>query len=279
MNNSNIFISDYFNECLLKYNELSSQKKEVAASEFGVHFIEVLIKIYSKIEILNPFLSKNEEAFFKKIKKYGLSDNKLNDFINNFEKLGQWSKEKIKTKTDIISKVEINLLDMVILKSRYQNLPISFLESFKNDFYTLENPRKLFSALNIMYFSDQNATLNYYYELKSILNTSNIVLTRKKTEALPNEYYLNNGLSLEEVAKLDDDALAKLNDTIMSSNNDVDATSGGRTTTISDMITKVLKPAAGATSGSGFVDALLLTGIIATVVMIIVVICVYFGVK
>ncbi len=274
MNSVNIFFGSFFEDCLNKYANIKSNKKNVNANEFGIHFIEILDKIYDN-ELLGPFLKKDKSGFLQIVKQYGLLEGTFNDFILTFEELGEWM--KVKNKTYIISDIEKKLLDMLMLKCKYNNLDSTYFKSFEKELYVLTNPRKIFSALDITYSKDQNATINYYNFLLNSMNRTKLI--RKKPDFLPDEYYINNGLKLDEVKNMDDDTLAKLNETILTITDNNSASNGGRTTTISDMITKVLKPQEGNASGSGFVDALLLTGIIATIIMIIVVICIYFGVK
>ncbi len=251
--NETVFINDFISI------GLSDFYKEPHQASFESHIIECLCDIYGKENIKKVYEARDEAGFQNLIFKYGCAKTVYDNFLRDTIKFENFKNENTKdpsVKSDIGSKVEISVITMFLYKclllapsleeiSHFENNLLNNFSIIKWNFNTALNP---------------NRTRDTWEKKKRML-TDNVELVEIKPEYLDEFTYAKFGTSLEDVKKMDYRMVTELNNYIKSKLT-VEASSLPKrkepTTKWAFLNNTVLS------TGNGYVDALLIAGIIAT---------------
>jgi hypothetical protein len=252
-----IFINEAIDIGIKNYLKNNNEQIDTAHS-FETKVIILLINIYGEINIINPYKLNDQKAFTTNLAFYGLPYASIQNFIKLMDEYENWLTSSNTPKNDILEKISIILMEMVLYKNKSQKINqteysiyddfFNYKEQFLHKINEISsiNPEKVPFLWNIKkaYFSFLN---NRKFTFKPIL-----------PNLLSEEQYKAYGISMKEVNQLSNQAIAKLNDKILSDIDDENA--GGRNK--SKPLQLVL------TSGSGFVDTIVLLSIMATEIMV-----------
>lgn len=259
---NNIFINDSISSGISNYLLIKQEKDYDKAHIFEVYIIRCLCKIYGDINILNPFRIGNENSFKSNLIMYGLKQEKMEEFISLMNDYSKWlNSEKNVGKTDITSKIEIILIDMIIERNKSNKFTNSELDFFDKYFDPKNNN---FATLHNLITKDINIVPMYWNRKKTLLN-NNMKFKRIRNDLLSSEVYDKYGIDKDDMSKMSEEKVRNINNRILQNekeNNKRSKKFNPRNVII--------------TSGNGFVDTLMLLTIMTTEIMIGIMIALYF---
>ena len=217
---------------------------------------KVFSTYYDEINIINPYKLGKEDIFKNNLLIYGMNDKEIDSFVKYMNEYNTWLESSNNSKTNILNKICEILINMILAKSDEREISSEDL-AFFNSFFIPTDP-ELIKIKKLT--TDDLDMIPKLWERKKAWFTQNIVLEVKPPELLSPEDYKRYGLSIDEVKQLSNLKIREINDNILKE--DAENVEGGRTNTKDEPLKLVL------TSGSGFVDTVVLLSIMATEIMI-----------
>lgn len=227
-------------------------------SSFEAHVIECLCDVYGKDKIYEAYSSKDENAFSTLLHVYGLSSNVYDSFLRDTLKYRKFMEEKDREpslKSDIASKVEISIITMFLHKCLLVEPSLEEISHFEND---------LLNNFEIIKWHFNNAltpnrTRDVWDKKKRML-TDNVELVEIKPVYFDEFTYAKYGIKLADVQRMDYRMVDQLNSFIAEKqSNSIEVEKPTSKLSLEGSILKT-----SISSGSGFVDALLIAAVIAT---------------
>lgn len=221
--------------------------------EFWV--IRVLSRICEEINIINPYKLGKEDIFKNNLLLFGMNNKEVALFIKYMDEYNSWlNSPNNNTKTNIPNKICEILINMILMKSEEREISSEDLELFNSFFFPTDAELLKIKSLII---KDTNRIPKLWNRKKAQF-TKKIFLEIIPPKLLPASDYSRYGLLINEVKQLSNLKIKEINDKIK--NEDAANSEGGRTKI--DPYKLIL------TSGSGFVDTVVLLSIMATEIMI-----------
>ena len=260
--NSEFFINESISSGISNYLLIKDGKDYDKAHIFEVYIIRCLCKIYGELNILNPYKIKNEYSFKSNLIMYGLKVSEMEEFISLMEEYSEWlNSEKSVGKTSITSKIEICLINMIIVRNKTKKFMNDEIEFFDKFFDPINNN---FATLHNLITKDINIIPMYWSRKKTLLNT-NIKFKAIRHDLLSSSTYDKYGLDKNEISKMSEDKVKNINNRIIEKEKEDNKRK-------KKFIPKNLI----ITSGNGFVDTLMLLCIMTTEIVIGIIIALYF---
>jgi len=260
--NNEFFINESISCGISNYLLIKEGKDYDKAHIFEVYIIRCLCKIYGDLNIINPYRIKNEYSFKSNLIMHGLSVNEMEEFIGLMEDYSKWlNSEKSVGKTDITSKIEICLINMIIVRNKSQKFTDNEIEFFDKYFDPVNNN---FATLHNLITKDINIIPMYWNRKKALLNT-NIKFKAIRHDLLSSSTYNKYGLDKEEISKMSEDKVKNINNRIIEKEKEDNKRKD-----------KFIPKSIIITSGNGFVDTLMLLCIMTTEIVIGIIIALYF---
>ncbi len=254
-----VFVNSFIDNGIKNYLLLRNDKEYAKEHMFEIFVIRCLIKIYGEINIINPYKIHSETSFKCNLLMYGLSEKEMNNFFKYCESYDLWLNAKEVTKTDLTTKIEKILVDMVVSKSRKHILNEEELEFFDEFFDPMQNKlAKLHSLI-----TDNNDIIPNYWKRKKLSFNNKISLVDIRTDLLASDDYANYGINIKDVETLSHDDVEKLNNKIQEKEK-------------KNKFRKFKPKKIIISTGSGFVDTIMLLSIMSTEIMIGLVLTFYF---
>ena len=251
---NNIFINDSVDAGISNYLLIKQCKDYDKAHIFETYIIRCLCKIYGDINILNPYRINNVNSFKANLIMYGLSEKEMNEFISLMGDYSKWlNSEKNVGKTDITSKIEIILINMIIYRNKIIKFTDNEIEFFDKYFDPKNNN---FATLHSLITKDVNIVPMYWNRKKVLLN-NNIKFKRIRNDLLSSSVYDKYGIDKDDMSRMSEEKVRNINNRILESEKDTEKRN-------KKFIPKNLI----ITSGNGFVDTLMLLSIMTTEIMI-----------
>ncbi len=251
---NNIFINDSIDAGISNYLLIKQGMDYDKAHIFETYIIRCLCKIYGDINILNPYRINNVNSFKANLIMYGLSEKEMNEFISLMGDYSKWlNSEKNVGKTDITSKIEIVLINMIIYRNKIIKFTDNEIEFFDKYFDPKNNN---FATLHNLITKDINIVPMYWSRKKVLLN-NNIKFKRIRNDLLSSSVYDKYGIDKDDMSRMSEEKVRNINNRILESEKDTEKRS-------KKFIPKNLI----ITSGNGFVDTLMLLSIMTTEIMI-----------
>ena len=178
----------------------------------------------------------------------------MNEFISLMGDYSKWlNSEKNVGKTDITSKIEIILINMVIYRNKIIKFTDNEIEFFDKYFDPKNNN---FATLHSLITKDVNIVPMYWNRKKVLLN-NNIKFKRIRNDLLSSSVYDKYGIDKDDMSRMSEEKVRNINNRILESEKDTEKRN-------KKFIPKNLI----ITSGNGFVDTLMLLSIMTTEIMI-----------
>ena len=128
------FVNIAFEESIKSYIVNANNPNSVLYNTSFVVIIRILILIYGKLDILNPYYLKNSVVFMSNLSKFGVSKSEIALFKDEFLKFYEFEKEnekrKIKIKNPYFTNMQKYLTDMFVAKKRNEKVPLKEEETF-----------------------------------------------------------------------------------------------------------------------------------------------------
>lgn len=270
----NIFVNEAFTIAIKKYLDNKNTPESKDFSSFLVIVIRVLTLIYGELDIMNPYRTNNVAGaggFDTNLKKFGLSNEQLNDFKN--ELLNYYQNE---INTEVLKKSFIRiqrlLVDMFILKKSHVVVSDEEINNFKSLLYFNSDTNEIKKELYNLLTPNSYEIINYLNS-KLFEQKHNFVLTEYKDIALSQEAYQIAGYNIVEVMNMSDKEIENINNKVYHFFRIKDSDLNKRKR-LESAINYYKKYGNAITSGNGYVDMLLLAGIVATGLMVIIIIAI-----
>ena len=114
---NNIFINEFINNGINAYLLKKQDKDYSLAHIFELKVIEVLVRIYGEINIINPYRTGSEKSLRDNFKIYGLTNEEYYRFIGYLNDYNDWLNSMSREKNDTIKEIELLLIRMILLKN------------------------------------------------------------------------------------------------------------------------------------------------------------------
>jgi len=259
---NNIFINDSISSGISNYLLIQEKKDYDKVHIFEVYVIRCLCKIYGKLNILNPYKIKNENSFKSNLIMYGLKVSEMEEFITLMNDYSKWlNSEKNVGKTDLTSKIEIILINMIIERNKVNKFTKEEIEFFDKFFDPKNNN---LATLHNLITKDVNIVPMYWERKKSLLH-SGLKLKPIRKDLLSSSTYDKYGIDKDDMSKLSEEKVRNINNRIIEKEKEDNKRNK-----------KFIPKNIIITSGNGFVDTLMLLSIMTTEIMIGIMIALHF---
>lgn len=253
------FINEFIDCGIRNYLLMKDNVMYEKEHTFEMYVIKALCKIYGEINIINPYKIQSENSLKCNLLMYGLSEKEMELLFSYFDMYEEWLDSDNVGKTDLTTKIEKMLINMILIKSRKRNIDEHTLEWFDSFFDPVDNNlAKLHSLITV-----DNDVVPNYWKRKKLGLSNKVNLVDIRTDLLAKDDYATYGINIKDVEKMSHDQVKVLNDKIQEKEK--------KTKNVKFKPRKLI-----ISTGSGFVDTIMLLSIMATEVMVGLIIAFYF---
>lgn len=247
-----MFVNNAITNGINAYLKKSNNETYPLSNSFELKVIELLIKIYGHINILNPYKLMNVDSLKTNLMIYGATKDEIEKLFSLLNDYNEWLNSNSKEKNNIIKEIYEILSDLVIYKNKSTIIESEEMKYYE-DFFSINDPK--IKQIVDMCAKNKDELLNVWPEKVA---ESKKEKPKEEPLFLSEEEYEKYGVYLEDVKKLPENKIRELNEQIKIKNED--NANGG--TTKEKPWQLVL------TSGNGYVDALVLFSIMCTEIMV-----------
>ena len=260
-----IFISQEFSKAIKDY--LLTKEQPLSGSlPFFVIVIRSLVFIYGELDIINPYITKNETnlgGFDSNLAKYGLDKESIDDFKINVSLYIKTINEMMKPNKYFIQ-IEKYLIDMFFQKVLVNGYSLEEVTEFSKYIALCDN--KIMLDYVELYMEDKEE-ISKYFQSKKFLASHNFSLESVNSNVLFMEAYQALGYKENQIKNFDEQELYKVNQEVYQFFGIPDSEED-KNTLLKKAVNYYKKYGNRLTSGSGFIDFLLLLGVIITLLLI-----------
>ncbi|CDF11902.1 unknown [Mycoplasma sp. CAG:776] len=267
------FVNIAFEESIKSYIVNANNPNSVLYNTSFVVIIRILILIYGKLDILNPYYLKNSVVFMSNLSKFGVSKSEIALFKDEFLKFYEFEKEnekrKIKIKNPYFTNMQKYLTDMFVAKKRNEKVPLKEEETFLDLIYSSHTTNPYRIAYNYLMSDDLSFIEKYYYSKLNEMDVTQEIALEKTINGNLNLEALNYlGVSLSNLKNMSNEEIAQSQNKAYEYF-EVDAESPNRDEDLKEAIDYYKMHGKKLTSGNGYVDILLLMSVIVTSLSVI----------
>lgn len=259
---NNYFINEAFDYAIKSYLESKNHKDGIVYNSFLVVVVRSLINIYGELDIIGAYENNDELLLHSNMLKFRLSKMKLNKFFLDVQSFYNNEKLEIVPNSIFIS-IEMFLIDMYMAKKINYNVTSIENDEFKKLLYSPYAKNPLMISFNYQHSTD-NFVVTNYFDSQDRLNIK-VEVSEPKVLLAPEAYRIINK-NYTDVCLLSADDVKKINDEVYSSLN-VDKNMVNFEYLYDLALYNFYNKDRKLTSGNGYVDILLVMGIISTFVM------------
>ena len=214
-----IFISIGFDTAIKKYVLFTEKNHHDLATDYLVYVMMMLTFIYSKADIMNPYLARYKNGasnLLHNLTKYGLREEKVNKFfndLNNYLERDNYNKVCNQYKNPYFLIIQEDLIDMFYAKWQSVDVSKEEMKKFKNLLYSSKNSNAACRKLNELYNTNLDGALVYYSNIFSRKDYA-IMMIPKKDRILDMSVYKLFNLNEQDIIKLNNATLEEINNGI-----------------------------------------------------------------
>ena len=214
-----IFISIGFDTAIKKYVLFTEKKHHDLATDYLVYIIMMLTFIYSKVDIMNPYLARHKNGaanLLHNLTKYGLSEDQVNKFfsdLNNYLERDNYNKVYNQYKNPYFLIIQEDLIDMFYAKWQSVDVSKEEMKKFKNLLYSSKNNNAACRKINELYNTDPDGALIYFSNVFSRKDYA-LMMIPKKDNVLDMNVYKLFDLNEKDIIKLNSVTLEEINNGI-----------------------------------------------------------------
>ena len=214
-----IFISIGFDTAIKKYVLFTEKNHHDLATDYLVYVMMMLTFIYSKADIMNPYLARYKNGasnLLHNLTKYGLREEKVNKFfndLNNYLERDNYNKVCNQYKNPYFLIIQEDLIDMFYAKWQSVDVSKEEMKKFKNLLYSSKNSNAACRKLNELYNTNLDGALAYYSNIFSRKDYA-IMMIPKKDRILDMSVYKLFNLNEQDIIKLNNATLEEINNGI-----------------------------------------------------------------
>lgn len=233
-------------------------------NSFENDMLKILCLIYGDLDIINPYKFKDESQLYKNMMKYGNKLDNIKTFFSNLENF-------IKTKNNKKGNNYYTLIQKEIIDMYYQkNGSIKINDKEINEFFkllwTTKNSDYYKQSLNYLYSLNPNEIEKYF---KEKFVKKNVVKEEKKDLLSLDAYKILN-YDIENIRKMSNNKIQEINKEVYKSF-DIDSNTLNKEYLLSEKIKSYKSFSNPVTTGNGYVDILLIMGVIVTTIMTVII--------
>ncbi len=262
------FINEMLSSAIESYLKYKDKPESIEFSSFPVMAIRTLVFIYGELDIINPYITRNENnmgGFNNNLVKYGFSLEKVEKFKNLFMTYRDEVNQMKKPNTSFL-KIEQYLIDMYFCKQKNMNLSSEQLESFRRYLYLKENSNPIIQNDLQRFLVDINE-IDMYFATSIYMSNHNFSLEEVRRSTLLPEAYMLLGYSMEQISLLNDVDLRNVNQQVCQFFK-VDLNATNKDEVLAKAVNYYKRYGNRVTSGNGFVDFLLFASVLVTSVLL-----------
>ncbi|MBQ6841552.1 MAG: hypothetical protein IJO63_05535 [Bacilli bacterium] len=257
-----IFVNEAFTCALNEYLSSKDNPEGIKYNSFFVVVIRLLTLIYDELDILNPFYLNNEVSLNMNMKKYGYSDEDLNEFKRSLQRFYENETEHN------FLKIQKMLVDMFAKKKVTLKLSEQEVNDFRSLLFSPYASNTLLVSYNFMMTKDPFEVVSYFD--KQMAENEKKVVSKPK-ETLNLEAYEILNYALEDIKAMNSDELDEVNKEVYNYF-DINANAINKNYLLDKAVYEHNHPKPALSTGNGYIDILFILSIIATVGMVILII-------
>lgn len=262
------FINDVINKAIEDYLKFKATPANPMFSTFPVMAIRTLIYIYGELDIINPYITRNEQSlggFDGNLTKYGFPEEKVEDFKNAFLKY-QESLTKNVIPNEGMVMIQKYLMEMYLMKEKNMHLDITLEEEFKSYLYFSSNPNPYIQK-DLPLLGNYANQLQSYFQSIAFEMHHNFSLEEERRIIYPYVAYQVLGYNINQINALSDIDLKKVNDNVLNFFR-INKEEPNKEDMLLKAISYYQKYGNRLTSGNGYVDMLLFLSVLVTALFI-----------
>ena len=266
------FINGAVEKAINDYMSSKEKKESVLYNSFLVMVIRMLISIYGELDIINPYQTKNIDAFNANLMKFGASKEdieNLYELIADFYLIERRNNLAIKREenTYFIS-VQKVLIDLFNLKRLNFGLTDNESKEFFDLLYTPGTSNVLRQSYNYLNASDIYEVASYYQN--KMLEKPKVEEVEEEKNLLKFDIYKLFNVSVADISKMNASDIDKLNKEIYKSF-DISENAINKDYLLEEKLKEIKMQKSPITTGNGYVDILLIMSVIVTTIMVVVI--------
>ncbi len=264
-----VFINEAFEKAINDYLQSSDKVQGVIYNSFLVVVIRLLKNLYGELDLINPYKMNDEELLKENLSKYGYSKFKVELFLSNLQLFYDIEKEnqnkQIKTKNHYFITVQKDIIDMLICKKLNFDLKQSDVTDFYSLLYTPYSNNPLQVSYNFLNAEDVFEIDRYFKKQMK----ENIKIVKVKEKPLLNvKAYELLKYSMEDINNMDINEIEKVNHQVYDYFK-IRENAINKEYLLEKALEAIERENNKVTSGNGYVDILLIMGIICTIIMVV----------
>lgn len=265
------FINEAFDKAINDYITYKDKTDGVLYNSFLVVVIRMLINIYGELDIINPFIIKDENAFNNNLMKYGATKDNiyiLMSLIQNFYEVELRNIRQVhKEKNPYFIEVQKAIIDLFDLKALSVGINNCNSREFFDLLYTPGTSNALRLSYNFLNADNIYEIAEYY---KKVLENNPKEEIKEKKELLGFDVYKIFNLSISDISKMNEDEVNRLNSEIYKSF-DISESAINKEFLLEEKIKEINMKNNLVTTGNGYVDILIIMSVVITVIMVFVI--------
>ncbi len=267
------FVNEAIDKAIKDYLTSKDKEESVLYNSFLVVVIRMLNNIYGELDIINPYQVKNEASFDSNLMKYGASKEVIDNFkrlFDGFYKIDKRNNNSVKREDNpYFIEVQKILIDLFTLKRVNYGLTENDSKDFFDLLYTPGSSNALRQSYNYLNSSNNPYEIAEYF--KKSYEQQSKVKTEDKKDLMPFDVYKLFNYSIADISKMDSNEINKLNSQIYKAFN-ISNNALNKEYLLSEKLKNLRAQKEPITSGNGYVDILLVMGMLVTGIMAILVV-------
>lgn len=263
------FLNAAFTKAIDDYQNSKLEPDGLVYNSFLTVVVRLLVCIYSELDILNPMMTTNEEALKDNLVKFGYSKIDLDLFFNNLQSFYEIDRDNvnldIKKSNPYFVMIQKQIIDMLICKKMNFHLTEKEVIEFYSLLYTPTTKDPLRLSFNYLTANDVFEVSEYF---KKQMKENVKVIEPKEKNLLNIGAYQVLGYTEDAINTMDSDQIEKVNlqvyDFFKIRENAIN-----KEYLLEKALEEYIKEKNKISTGNGYVDILLVMGVICTAVMLI----------
>ena len=259
------FTNTILGKCINSYLNSKNEPDGIEYNSFLTVVVRMLVIIYGELDILTPFKTNDEDLLNLNLTKYGYEYENIVNFKNYLQHYS------LNSSSEDYLKIEKSLIDMFAKKKTTIDLKEEEINEFRKIVSSPEASNPLIISDNFLMTNNPNELLYYFEET---LKKSHKVVIAKAKELLNLGAYQALNYSFDDVNAMSAEEIEELNKKVYAHFNIKD-TAINKKYLLDKAVYDLNHPIPNYTTGNGYVDMLFFLSILATIILVIVVLTIF----
>ena len=264
------FINAELSNAIELYLKYKTQPENPIFQSFLVVVIRTLVAIYGELDILNPYITKNEKmlgGWNTNLTKFGFPLEKLDDFKKQFTEFVKSEQNNEKPNIPFI-KIEKTLILMFFYRHKDTPMPPEEQQKILNLLYLPTNQNQKIQS-DLANYTTNPLELTNYFQSVNYEFSHNFTIQEEQRTMLIHDAYQLLGYTMDRIENLTDQDLAEVNKQVYNFFQ-VDIDAQDKEELLIKAVNYYKRYGNRITSGNGYIDFLLFLSIIATAIFIVI---------